>query len=309
MKGMIRLLMLVVMASVLFASCDEKNKELKEQVVKFNNECPISYGDIMTINSVFYEDHKVTMKILFNENIATANALNNHKEDAKENLCLSLTKSTSERFLDEMINTNTQLCLLFVGNQLGERAEFIISPQEMKQAKEKYQNMTEGQKLVVSTVLGTKLHLPKQVDEITKLTNVSITSSALVYKYEINDRELGKDLSSAISLMKEITKSRMAGSIKQGVLAERNRQFYKALTDNNQSVKVEYFEKNTRNRALFNISVSEIRDILNGKYQNDAITESEWNDLAKAIEELEDMYGDLVDTTAIDEYEEIDFSE
>ena len=62
MKGMIKSLMLVIIASFLFASCDEKMKELKEQVDKFNKECPISLGETMTLNSAMLDDKTVEMK-------------------------------------------------------------------------------------------------------------------------------------------------------------------------------------------------------------------------------------------------------
>ena len=42
MKEKLTSLMLIIMASVLFSSCDQKMKELKEQVDKFNMACPMS---------------------------------------------------------------------------------------------------------------------------------------------------------------------------------------------------------------------------------------------------------------------------
>lgn len=57
MKEMIKSLVLIIIASVLFTSCDQKKRELKEEVDKFNKACPMSLGDIMTLNSAMLEEN------------------------------------------------------------------------------------------------------------------------------------------------------------------------------------------------------------------------------------------------------------
>jgi hypothetical protein len=66
-------------------------------------------------------------------------------------------------------------------------------------------------------------------------------------------------------------------------------------------VKADYYERNTGARASFDISVSEIKDILSGKFQKNAPTMEDWNNLGKAVEELERVFEE--DSLAYD-YEE-----
>ena len=142
MKGMIKSLMLVIIASFLFASCDEKMKELKEQVDKFNKECPISLGETMTLNSAMLDDKTVEMKFTTNEAIASISALNNHKEEVKEIMVMSLSKETSKILVDKIIEAGANLRTIVVGGQSGMRATFEVTADELKSAKEKFYNMT-----------------------------------------------------------------------------------------------------------------------------------------------------------------------
>ena len=262
MKEKLTSLMLIIMASVLFSSCDQKMKELKEQVDKFNKACPMSFGDIMTLNSTMLDNNVVEMKFTANETVASISALNNHKEEAKEILTMSLSKETSKVLVDKVIDADANLRIIIVGGQSNMRAEFELTANELQRAREKFSNMTEGQKLVASNVLGMKIKLPLMIDDITKLVGLSLTPDALVYKYEINDGETGQNLDSAMSFMKYITLSQMAQTIKNGMLGERNKQFYQALIDCSQGIECEYHELQTAKRATFRISTDEIKEVV-----------------------------------------------
>lgn len=305
MKEKLTSLMLVIMASVLFSSCDQKMKELKEQVDKFNMACPMSFGDIMTLNSTMLDENVVEMKLTANEAVASISALNNHKEEAKEILTMSLSKETSKILVDKIIDADANLRIIIVGGQSNMRAEFELAANDLQRARERFSNMTEGQKLVASNVLGMKIKLPLMIDDITKLVGLSLTADALIYKYEINDSETGQDMDSAISFMKYITLSQMAQTTKNGMMGERNKQFYQALIDCRQGIECEYHELQTAKRATFRISTDEIKEVLNGKWDNQPSAQ-EWENLGNALEQYADSYGvdsiEVVDSVAEDYY-------
>ena len=304
MKEKLTFLMLMIMASALFSSCDQKMKELKEQVDKFNKACPMSFGDIMTLNSTMLDNDVVEMKLTANETVASISALNNHQEEAKEILTMSLSKETSNVLVDKIINADANLRIIIVGGQSNMRAEFELTANDLQRAREKFSNMTEGQKLVASNVLGMKIKLPLMIDDITKLVGLSLTPDALVYKYEINDGETGQNLDSAMSFMKNITLSQMAQTIKNGMLGERNKQFYQALIDCSQGIECEYHELQTAKRATFRISTDEIKEVFNGKWDNQ-LSAKDWENLGNALEEFANAYGgdsiaEVVDSVAED---------
>ena len=304
MKEKLTFLMLMIMASALFSSCDQKMKELKEQVDKFNKACPMSFGDIMTLNSTMLDNDVVEMKLTANETVASISALNNHQEEAKEILTMSLSKETSNVLVDKIINADANLRIIIVGGQSNMRAEFELTANDLQRAREKFSNMTEGQKLVASNVLGMKIKLPLMIDDITKLVGLSLTPDALVYKYEINDSETGQNLDSAMSFMKYITLSQMAQTIKNGMLGERNKQFYQALIDCSQGIECEYHELQTAKRATFRISTDEIKEVFNGKWDNQ-LSAKDWENLGNALEEFANAYGgdsiaEVVDSVAED---------
>lgn len=291
MNASSKLMILVVLLLSALSSCDQKREQLKEQVEKFNKACPVTLGEIMTLNSVMLDGNIVEMKFTANENIASISALNNHIEEAKEIMSMSLTKESSKVLVEKIVEADASLRTIIVGGQSGSRAQVELNANELKQAEEKFSNMTEGQKLIASNVLGMKIKLPVRIDEITTMTGLSITPSALVYKYEINDREIGNDMKQFGGLMKSITMSQMAAQLSQnGFMGERNRQFYQALVDCGQGVKAEYLERNTGSKTSFDLSVSEMKDILSGKYQKNAPTMEDWENLGKAVEELERVF-------------------
>ena len=288
-------------------SCNQKMQQLKEQVEKFNNACPFSFGEIMTMNSVTFDNEVLVMKLTANENVVSISALNNHKEEVKEILGMSLSKDTSKDLVDAVIEAGVNYRIVIVGGQSGMRAEAEMTATELKTSKERFSNMTEGQKLIASNVMGMKIKLPLQQDEITTLTGLSLTSSALVYKFEINDAETGREMDNAINFMKYLTLSQMSQSMKNGLVGARNKQFYEALIECNQGMEFEYHEVNTGNNSSFRISTDEIREVLNGKWDNQP-TAAQWNEFGKALENFANEYdGDsiqVVDSAEVYEYEE-----
>ena len=291
MKSLVKSLMLISIAFVLLVSCNEHKKELKSLVEKMNNECPIPLGDIGSINSVMFDDETVEMKFTSNEAFAPVSSLSNHQQELKETLCMGLTNNSSKKLVDKIVAAGVDFRVDFVGMQTGEKAEFTISPEELRNATDKFSNMTEQQKLIVTMFIGTKVNLPVTIDKTTKLVGLSLTSDALKYKYEVNDAEIGQNLDSSISFQKYITLSQMANSLKGGMMGERNRRFYQALIDCNQGAEYEYHELQTGKRMSFRISTDEIREVLNGKWDNQPSAQ-EWENLGNALEQYADSYGE-----------------
>lgn len=304
MKKNTKFWMVIAVFIFLLFSCDKQKKELKEQVDKFNKACPISLDDNMTLNSIMFDENVVEMKITANENVTPISALNNHKEEVKEIMTMSLSKETSKVLVDKIIDAGANIRLVIVGGQSNMRAEFELTANDLQNAKERFSNMTEGQKLIASNVLGMKIKLPLMIDDITKLVGLSLTADALVYKYEINDSETGQEMNSAISFMKYITLSQMAQTINNGMMGERYKQFYQALVDCKQGIECEYHELQTANKASFRISTDEIHEVLSGKWDNQ-LSAKEWENLGNALEEYANDYdGDydemVADTTYVD---------
>lgn len=297
MKGMIKSLMLILMASIMFTSCDEQKKELKSLVEKMNSECPLPLGDIGSVNSIMFDGEVVEMKFTSNESFASVSSLSNHQQELKEMLGMSFTKGSSDKLVEKIIAAGVNFRSVFVGMQSGEKLVLEVTPDDLKTYAEKYSNMTDQQKLIVTMYIGTKVKLPVAIDNMTKLVGLSLTSDALKYKFEVNDAETGQNMESAISFMKYITLSQMANSLKGGMMGDRNRRFYQALIDCNQGAEYEYHELQTGKKASFRISTDEIREVLNGKWDNQP-TAQEWENLGNTLDEFEQSYGG--DTLAYD---------
>lgn len=308
MKGMIKSLVLVIMTSVLFVSCDEQKKELKSLVEKMNSECPLPLGDIGSVNSIMFDGEVVEMKFTSNESFAPVSSMSNHQQELKEMLGMSFSKGSNDKLVEKIIAAGVNFRSVFVGMQTGEKIVLEVTPNELKTYAEKYSNMTDQQKLIVTMYIGTKVKLPVAIDNTTKLVGLSLTSDALKYKYEVNDAETGQNMESAISFMKYITLSQMANSLKGGMMGERNRQFYQALIDCNQGAEYEYHELQTGKRMSFRISTDEIREVLNGKWDNQP-SAKEWENLGNALEKFANAYADdstyvedVVDSVVVDDY-------
>ena len=306
MKEMIKSLVLIIMVTVLFTSCNEQKKELKSLVEKMNSECPLPLGDIGSVNSIMFDGEVVEMKFTSNESFAPVSSLSNHQQELKEMLGMSFSKESNDKLVEKIIAAGVNFRSVFVGMQTGEKIVLEVTPDDLKTYAEKYSNMTDQQKLIVTMYIGTKVKLPLAVDNTTKLVGLSLTSDALKYKFEVNDAEAGQNLESSISFMKYITLSQMANSLKGGMMGERNRQFYQALIDCNQGTEYEYHELQTGKRMSFRISTDEIREVLNGKWDNQP-SAKEWENLGNALEEFANAYeadsiGEVVDSIVDDYY-------
>ena len=309
MKSVLKSLMLVIMTSVLFASCDEQKKELKSLVEKMNSDCPLPLGDIGSVNSIMFDGEVVEMKFTSNESFAPISSLSNHQQELKEMLGMSFSKGSNDKLVEKIIAAGVNFRSVFVGMQSGEKIVLEVTPNDLKTYAEKYSNMTDQQKLIVTMYIGTKVKLPVAIDNMTKLVGLSLTSDALKYKFEVNDAETGQNMDSSISFMKYITLSQMANSLKGGMMGERNRQFYQALIDCNQGAEYEYHELQTGKRMSFRISTDEIREVLNGKWDNQP-SAKEWENFGNALEELANAYDDdstyveedVVDSVVVDGY-------
>lgn len=293
MKRMSMSLMLTLIASLLFISCDEHKTELKEFVEKFNNECPVPMGEIGSINSVMFDGETVQMKFTSNETFAPISSLSNHQGEVKEILGMGLSKDSSKKLVEKIIAAGASFRTIFIGNQTGQRAEFTLTANELENAIQKFINMNDKQKQIVTMLIGTKIKLPLNIDSTTKLVGLSLSSDALKYKFEVNDIETGQNMESALSFMKYITLSQMAQSLKGGMMGDRNRQFYQALVDCNQGAEYEYHEVQTGKRTSFRISTDEIKEVLNGKWDNQPSV-NDWEDLGNTLEEYEEIESDTV---------------
>jgi hypothetical protein len=306
MKSILKVLMLVAMSAVLFTSCNENKKglkELKELIEKLNNDCPVPLGDFGSINSVQFDGEKVEMKFTSNEIYAPVSSLSNHQQEVKEMLGVSFSKNENTELVEKIIATGVAFHTIFVGNQTGQRAEFTMTADEFSDALEKYSNMNDQQKLIVIMYIGSKIKLPIVIDNITKLVGLSLTSDALKYKYEVNDSETGQNIDSAVSFMKYITLSQMANSMKGGMMGNRNRHFYQALIDCNQGMEYEYHELQTGKRVTFRISTDEMKEVLQGKWDNQPSAQ-EWENLGKALDEFEDAYDNDSVVEFVDSYDD-----
>ena len=132
-------------------------------------------------------------------------------------------------------------------------------------------------------------------------------NDALKYKFEVNDAEAGEYID-AIGILKYGALTTMANSLKGGMMGERNRRFYQALIDCNQGAEYEYHELQTGKRVSFRISTDEIREVLNGKWDNQP-SAKEWENLGNALEEFANAYADdstyveeVVDSVVVDDY-------
>lgn len=288
MKSLLKSMMLFVVVSILF-SCNPNKKELKEIAEKFNKECPVPLGDIGSIVSVLYDGETVEMKFTSNEVFAPISSLNNHQQQVKEMLGLNFSKESSKELVDKIIGAGASIRTIFVGNQTGQRAEFTMTSNELKGFVKKYSNMNDQQKLIVSMYVGSSIKLPLEIDEETKLVGLSLTSDALKYKLEINDRESGQSLDSSVSFMKYIALSQIAHSLKEGIMGERNKQFYQALIDCKQGIEYEYHELQTGKKVSFRISTDEIREVLNGKWDNQPSAQ-DWEKIGQTLDNLMQSY-------------------
>ncbi len=149
---------------------------------------------------------------------------------------------------------------------------------------DRFSAMNDKQKLIVSTLISTKIQLPLVIDRTTKIVELALTSDALVYTFEINDADTFEGYQNT-DLAKGFILSGMANDLNNDFIGRRYKQLYQALIDCNQGLVYNYYESGTGRRIEISISTNEIKEVLNGE-RDDTPTAEDWENLMNFFEDI-----------------------
>lgn len=131
--GVIGILMCAAMC--VFSSCADT--KLKNSVEKANKDCPVSLGIVGEMTSIEYKGDAVEFLFNFDEQFVKIDALSDNLEDTKASIITNMLGNESiDEIFDILLETNTNMRLVFKGKDSGKEAIIEFTPEEIEELKD-----------------------------------------------------------------------------------------------------------------------------------------------------------------------------
>lgn len=212
--SLVSAIILSIIAIAALSACSEASdakKELSAQTIELNSHCPQSIGMAGELVSAKYdkEANRLTMSYMFNPQIASLDVISANKELYTDMIKLTYSGENMSDFIGLVEKSGCSFVLEISLSGSSETVELMLSPEDIKEIQSMEVDETVmAKKFLDFTVFTTAARTPFQVDEATVLVNVSMSDSAFVYDYTIDEnlmtldqlRELSQDLKKNVAM-------------------------------------------------------------------------------------------------------------
>lgn len=135
MKGMRILgnLVILMMAMVIATGCESNYRELlKKEITASNRHCPMDFGDVVTLNSMKYDDTKNTVQFYYSIADYNFEVFKQSPDVMKNQIMLSLKSNDTKDLLDLMDKANSSLELIFKQMDGSEEITLTVTADELR---------------------------------------------------------------------------------------------------------------------------------------------------------------------------------
>ena len=134
--GAIGLLMCAAMC--MFSSCSKVSEaKLKASIEKANEDCPVSLGIVGEMSSIEYNGDAVEFLFNFDEQFVKIDAISDNLEETKASIITNMVGNESiDEIFDILLETNTNMRLVFKGKDSGKEATIEFTPEEIEELKD-----------------------------------------------------------------------------------------------------------------------------------------------------------------------------
>lgn len=210
----VAILLITLVWSISLTSCSESSaarKELAEQTNTLNSYCPQSIGMAGDLVSAVYDevDNRLTMTYSFNPQIASFDVISANKDRFTDMLKLTYSDNNMSDFISLIEKTGCSFAIEIKVRGNDGTIEILLSPEDIKEIQSSnVDEAVRAQKFLDFTVFSTDARVPLQIDEATVLVRVSMSDSAMVYDYTIDEslitldqlKELSHDLKNNVAM-------------------------------------------------------------------------------------------------------------
>ncbi len=172
----------------LCASCNSKPK-LETLVNDANKQCPISMGLSGCVSSFSYDNGKVIIEFLLDENTVPISSVEADKDMARESLlaAMSMLQDNLKAVYEEIIKEKATLVYKYVGDTSKEVITFEFTYDEVEQALKRDSGDIDYEEVIAGQIEAVREQCPRKIDSLTTLDSVSLKEDVAIYNYTIDD--------------------------------------------------------------------------------------------------------------------------
>lgn len=178
----------IVAVVAVCVSCSSKPK-LETLVKEENKQCPIPMGVSGSVSSFTYDNGKVIIEFLLDENTVPISSIEEDKEAARESLleAMSMLQDDLKAVYEEIVKEKATLVYKYVGDMTKEVFTFEFTPEEVDFALKQDAGDVDYEEVFAKQIETLKEQCPRRIDALTTLDSVTVNERGAVYNYTIDD--------------------------------------------------------------------------------------------------------------------------
>ena len=181
----------LLLVSFAFISCDSSKKDLKSEIEKVKDECPLDLGMVGEISSINYDEEtdEVVMTMTINKDLPLKlSALKQLKNTMKRTVLGNMAKSESNMTLMEKIaSADAEFTIVMQTAETNESLKIRISTEEVKDISAGNIDPITPREMLEIMVVSTNAQCPIQIDKVMTLSSVSLEKDNFVYNYSLDE--------------------------------------------------------------------------------------------------------------------------
>ena len=184
--------MSLVAIVVISAGCqNEKVNKLKAALERANRQCPVNMGETGELSSIEFDDDAMEVQFHYtiNEVVAAIDELKDANDDfAVDQLRLLFSKGENQNMLDQMIDAEVGLSVIFKGATSGETVKVTLSLDDLKEIKENPMSADEINRQLLKNMIAQENKIyPMNIERGMDIIRSYDDGDYLVYDIEIEE--------------------------------------------------------------------------------------------------------------------------
>lgn len=188
----------LMLACLVFYSCDSSKKELQADIEVANKECPMDLGMVGEISSMEFDEEtdEVIMTMTISKDMPLKiSALNKLKNTLKRAMLGNWAKSESGlKLIEEIAKADSKITMVMRTENTDENIKIKISKDEVRDLAEGKIDPISPRDLLEIMITSTNAQCPMQIDEVTILSSVSLEGTNVVYNYSLDEDVVTMDV-------------------------------------------------------------------------------------------------------------------
>lgn len=184
MKKVLALFTAAAVIAIGMVACNNKNSRLYQIAEEANKQCPLSLGVMGELSSIEFDGTDMVYNATVPDDYL--DLIEQNKELSKQGGLQALVSDNEnvDELLKELEAANAGLKYVFIGKESGRKVTFLLTLEEIKQAKA---NPTDPMAFLNQQVEAINEQCPMVIAEGMEMTRVYVGEASVVYVYDVDE--------------------------------------------------------------------------------------------------------------------------